>query len=60
VPRPHLTPENRQKLIDILVAEGCQCEDQHDEPEDATSLNCLASSALYDLEQAEKRLEESA
>jgi len=53
-----LTPQLREKLIEILVAEGCCCEEQHDEREDATSLNCLASIALEDLDKAEPIIEE--
>ncbi len=52
-----LSRELRQRLIDLLVAEGCQCEEQHDEIEDATSINCLASAALNDLDLVEKNLE---
>ena len=48
--KQHLTPEMRERLIKTLVDEGCCCEEQHDEPDDATSLNCLASTALWDLE----------
>jgi len=44
----------RRRLIKILTDEGCGCDEQHDFPEDATSLNCYASSCLYDLEQLEK------
>lgn len=50
----HLELEQRQRLIELLQAEGCQCEDQHDDPEDATSLNCLAGAALHDLELMER------
>jgi hypothetical protein len=52
----HLTKEMRERLTAILVDEGCCCEEQHDFPDDATSLNCLASSTLYDLEIVEQKL----
>jgi len=53
-----LTSTLRERLIEILVAEGCDCEEEHDFPEDATSLNCLASTALWDLEMAREHIEE--
>lgn len=51
-----LTREMRERLMWLLIDEGCACEGQHDEPEDATSLNCLAGAALHDLDEALKEI----
>ena len=45
-----LTDEQIELLKRILIDDGCQCVDEHDELEDATSLNCLAGIALRELE----------
>lgn len=47
------TGELRKRLTEILVDEGCCCEEQHDFRCDATSLNCLASHCLSTLESLE-------
>jgi hypothetical protein len=46
--------ELEQRLVQILVDEGCQCDEQHDFAEDSTSLGCLAQAALTEV----KRLRE--
>jgi DNA-binding helix-hairpin-helix protein with protein kinase domain len=54
---PHLTTKQRERLIELLIEEGCQCEeDTHQDTEDATSLNCLAGATLHDLNLSEKKL----
>jgi len=55
-----LTPELKDRLVKILVDEGCRCDEEHDDSseERRTSLNCLASAALHDLESADRPLAE--
>ena len=52
-----LTPELKERLVQILVDDGCQCDEEHDDAseERINSLNCLASAALYDLERAQDK-----
>lgn len=52
--RRALQSDAKKRLIAIL-SEGCQCEGEHHEPEDATSLACLAGNALHDLERMERQ-----
>lgn len=54
----HLTDDKRVMLESMLAESGCYCEGDHYEPEDATSLGCLADLALFDLKKLKTLLED--